>query len=184
MSVEAHTTQCLHSECYQPSAETVSFLESLKTRINSPVDLKRSEDGSDVADGVNWTVPTPLPRIPFWSFPNATSATDASWAERLRTLNNNATVETHEAIPVFASSFAEAVHTTLLDDYPPGIPANKMGDCLEGIAAVLDSTEAAAGLRSPVVVRFVGKEDALLSASRQGPIMRMDFNDLLYYNRE
>ena len=99
-------------------------------------------------------------------------------------IQNNSFVETHYAIPTASPSFLEIVQTTLVDDYSVGIQASKMADCFEGILALADSADVISGLRLPVFVRFVGKEDALLSASHRETIMRLDFNDLLYYHRE
>ena len=154
----------------------------MKSRINSPVELQRSEDGSDIAHGVSWPVPTPLPPIPFYTFPNATSTAEESWATLQRTRRNNVPLETHRALPTFSPSFVEEVEATLVDDNSVGIPANKMADCFEAFAAILESTEADNGLRGPIALRFVGKEDALLSSSYAGPIMRMDLADLFYYH--
>ena len=182
LTVNAETTECYKPGCYQSSPESVSYLEAVKSRINSPVDLQRSEDGFDIADGVSWTVPTPLARIPFYAFPNATSATEESWATNERSRRKNATVETHYALATAGASVIELIQTILGDDISVGIPANKMADCFEGILALLDRV--IDGFSVPSSLRFVGKEDALLSGSYHVPIMRMDLSDLLYYHRE
>ena len=156
----------------------------MKSRINSPVGLPRSEAGGDVADGVSWTVPSPVPPTPALSFPNATAAGDATWAAAQRADSYNATLETHDAMPLVSNSFGAILTTIPLNDNSVGIPANKMADCLLGVASMLDSTEGDNGLRTPIVLRFVGTEDALLSPSYHRPIMRMDLNDALLYHRE
>ena len=146
------------------------------------MNLRRSEDGSDVAGGVSWTVAAPFPPIVSLTFPNATALADATRAMSERRFGGNATLETHKAIPTVPPSSFNLIKTIPGDDHSLGISANKMADCTEGVAAMLDSLEGSTGLGAPIGLRFVGQEDALLSSSYSSPVMRMDLGDFVYYH--
>ena len=102
----------------------------------------------------------------------------------MRTNWNNATVEEHEAPYVILQSQLEDLTTTLFDDYSIAVPVDKMVGCFEGIRSVLKNTKPDNGIRQVALIRFVGREDALLSASYSEPQLRIEISDYVYYNQQ
>ena len=177
--------ECFFEECPVPDEDSLLFLERLKqTRINSPVNLSRAEAHLDIADGVRWEHPNRFPIDPILLDPRVAVASEASFASDTETLWNNATVETQEATFTVWPEYEDNLVSTLGDLYSIAVPADKMADCIEGAMSILDNQLPDHGLRGPTLLRFVGKDDALLSSTHSKPNMRLDIFDFPYYHQE
>ena len=179
------TSKCHGIGCYIVDSDSAAFLEELeRTKINAPVNLTRVEGSLDIAEGVEWEVPTSLPINLALSNPNVTAAVENNTFQNIRREWKNATVETHEAIYASREVFAVQLDATLHDDYAVAVPVSKMADCIEGAKALRDSLDADDGFRATSLLRFVGKEDGFLSMSNAEPQLIIDVFDFVYYNQE
>lgn len=177
------------ADCYHDindlSEESQEFLEDLlMDRINAPFNRTRAENGQDIADGVSWEVPTPLPANPIFLDPNNTASFIAANIESFSRFLGNATAETHRASVSWPIPDVMNIAVTLADDYEVSMPVDKMADCLEGAIAVIESQTPDNGLRGWLPIRLVGKETGLLSVSHDKPRLWVDMGDFLYYNQE
>ena len=149
------------------------------------MNLSRSEKYHDISCGVTWEPPSPLPPVLPFSNPNITAEFEAQVAQIMRVYNNNATAETHEARALRITSVLEDAFATPFDEYSFGVPANKMADCLEEFMVRAKRTAPDNGLHGAAVwIRFVGKDDALLSASHSQPHLVIGIDDMVYYNQQ
>lgn len=153
-------------------------------RVNDPFNLSRNEEGRDIADGVSWEDPTPLPPNLAIAAANSTPLFVGSSINSFATRVGNDTLETHRAAINFPIEDAEVFRVILHDDYGVAIPVDKMADCLEGAISLLKSQAPDTGLRTWLNIRFVGQETGLLSAASDEPRLWVSGPDYVYYNQE
>ena len=161
--------------------ETAAFLSALELDvINSPVRLVPSENGLDVADGVEWELALQLEPNPFFGdLGNGEAAIDGT--KSFLSGIGSVTLETHQAS---FSTPMESTQTTLSDGYEVAVPVDKMADCFQGVIDLVSSDASHGGLFNDITLRFVGKEDGQQSVSGDKPQMWMSFQDHLYYNND
>lgn len=152
-------------------------------KMNAMLDARMIEDGEDVADGVTWEEPAPLPvNLLFRDSESTDMLVDAAM-EKLLNYFGNDTLDAHQAainLPLFEDP---DVRADTYDDYEVSVPIDKMADCIEGVIALLKSQAPNTGLRDIVGFRVVGKETGLLSASNDKPRLWIEFQDYVYYNQ-
>ena len=137
---------------------------------------------SDVVDGIEWTVPDPIPPNLNLSDPDLTASNVDSFPAALSFLFGNVTGETHE---VELLTPAEGVNEPGSgDQYEIGVPLEKAAECIDGLLNLAEDLSAGTFLRLPLLIRFVGKESALLSASHDRAYVWFQVTDYVYYNRE
>ena len=133
---------CRHGKCHS----TVSLEDPLLVTIDTPLEIKRSSGSSDIADGVMWEVPTPLPPNVAIGDPSFIPAGEAMLVELARTNWNNLTADTSEAFPVTGEVLRD-INRILMDAYQVSVPASKMADCLEEIKTTMNGLKPDNGVR-------------------------------------
>ena len=138
--------------------------------------------GSDVVDGIEWTVPDPIPPNLNLSDPDLTASLVESSPASLSILFGNVTGETHE---VELLTPAEGVNEPgSIDQYEIGVPLEKAAECIDGLLNLAEDLSAGTFLRQPLLIRFVGKESGLLSVAYDRAYVWFQLVDFFYYNRE
>ena len=160
------------------------FLEGIEIKINGALSLDRREKGSAIADGVNWKKPSSLKITEGMKKVADLPEYLKSSAEYFEQALENVSLETHEASFTFSEEAAAADVLTLQDGYEVALPVDKMADCLQGIVSFLKTEKPDNGFRLFPTLKIVGKEEGLLSASHDGPVMWFGLQDLVYYNQK
>ena len=150
--------------------------------VSNSTDLHFSYFASDVADGVEWTVPDPLPPNRNLSDPDVIASVVEATPILLPTFLGNVTGDTHEVELV--RPVEPPAEPGALDQYEVAVPLDKAEECLDSFIDLATNLSAGRYLRVPVVLRFSLKGSGLLSASNDGAILWFNLNDHVYYNRE
>ena len=137
---------------------------------------------SKVADGVEWTVPDPLPPNSNLSDPDVVAQFIEASSGATTLLLGNATGDTHEVQLVRPAVFPVAAGA--VDLYEPAVPLDKAEECLDSFIDLAIDLSAETFLRDSLFLRFSQKGDGLLSASHDGASVWFNLNDYGYYNRE
>lgn len=150
--------------------------------INAPVNISRTENGGDIADGVTWEVPVPYPPNPLAVDVNSTAIFVGVMDESFSNPTNT-TLETHLASYSAPNPDVDADRMLLRDGYEVSFPVENMADCFEGAIQFMESQLPDTGLRIPAFFRLVGRESGLLSVSNDQPQMWFALDDFVYFNR-
>ena len=160
-----------------------SFLEAVESRMNRYLNLSRYEKGSTVADGITWEEPEQQDIIPLDTlFHNVSLFSEA--LGRSYDDDDNITVEANEAMITLTAEAAENSRAILRDAYEVAVYVDRMADCLQGFISLLQAQASNSALRFSPLFHFVGKEEALLSASHDQPVLWVSFADVVYYNQK
>ena len=151
--------------------------------MNPFLNQSRQEKGGIIADGVKWEKPVPLAidarQTNRDQFPPPFE-TNVGGAGKQKP---NATVEAHDASYILSEGGADDARSILLDTYEVAVHVDKMADCVQGLISRLQVLKPNNGLRYDPLFRFVGKEDSLLSASNDKPVLWINFQDSVFYNQ-
>ena len=150
--------------------------------ISSPANACFYKSRSDIADGVDWTVPDPRPPNLNLSNPDLIASFVESSPALLLTLFGNVTGDTHEVELLTSAAGANEPGTT--DDYEVGVPLEKLAECMDGFLNLAEEVSAETFFRQSLFVRFAGRESGLLSASHDRAYVWFQFEDNVFYNTE
>ena len=136
----------------------------------------------EVADGVEWTVPDPLPPNSNLSDPDVIASYTEAFPAIVSVFFGDTTGDTHEVElvnPIEAPTEPGAV-----DLYEVVVPLDKAEECLDSFIDLAIDLSAGTFLRDSLALRFSQRGDGLLSASIDGASVWFNLNDYGYYNRE
>ncbi|GMH42611.1 hypothetical protein BSKO_10530 [Bryopsis sp. KO-2023] len=177
---------------FESALEVLEELDT--TKIQKKLDLNRTETGKSVADGVKWEEPGKKTANPIYGSQLSATPLFSSNVAALTSLLGNETVEAHLSyISMPEALMPSLVRGTLYDQYEVAIPVDRMADCMEGLLDVVYGDDVLGedakkrkldkGFRTAPLIRFIGKEDAFLSATNDMPRMYMNLEDYLFYNK-
>ena len=161
-----------------------SFLEAVESRMNRVLNLSRYKKGSTVAEGVVWEEPAQLDTIPLDTLFGNVSLFSEALGTPSDHQSENITAEAHEAMVTLSAEAAENSRAILRDAYEVAIYVDRMADCIQGFISLLEAQGSNSSLRFAPLFYLVGKEDALLSASHDQPVVWVSFADVIYYNQK
>ena len=139
--------------------------------------------GSDVAAGVEWTVPDPLPPNRNLSDPDVTASYVVSYSTAAISFYfGSITGDAHDVELMNIEDARTEPGTN--DDYEVAVSLDKAVGCLDSLLDLAADLSAERFLRNPIVVRFGPNESGLLSGSDDKGVIWFQFADYVYYNRE
>ena len=136
----------------------------------------------EVADGVEWTVPDPLPPNSNLSDPDVVAQFVEAFPTTTSFFLGDATGDTHEVELV--NPIEAPADPGALDLYEVAVPLDKAEECLDSFIDLAIDLSAGTFLRDSLFLRFSQKGDGLLSASHDGASAWFALSDYVYYNRE
>ena len=151
--------------------------------MNHQLKLNRRKKGRSIAAGVQWTKPVSLQPDPRYADLRNLREFQEQSDLLTKQFFGNVTGETHQASLVYTEELASATQNLLQDVYEVAVHVDKMADCVQGLINLLQTMKPDNGLRSAPMFRFVGKEEGLLSASSDKPVLWIELADRVYYNQ-
>ncbi|WIA37270.1 hypothetical protein OEZ86_014213 [Tetradesmus obliquus] len=177
----------------EPYVRAQRWLDGFMSReVNPAVPAAKNDSESARTVGARWVLPKHKAASVFYGASNMAEGLNEVTRLGIQTVAGNLTAEPASIYIHQPRATLSQLQTVLYDQYEVSIPLSAMGSCwaklldvvyqgdLQGTNSTIRPLDK--GFRTAPLIRFINKEDGLLSHTGDGPRMYLNIEDYLFYN--